>query len=46
MMDVPSIAQYFRIYSYLDTLILLKGGHTHPTNSYFLLKNLILEVKY
>ena len=45
MMDVPSIAQYFRIYRYLDALTLLIGGYTHPTNSYFLLENLIFEVK-
>jgi len=43
MMDVPNIPQYFMIYSYLDAILFLKGGHTHPTNSYFSYENHFLK---
>jgi len=34
---------YNLIYSCYKSLILLKGGHTHPTNSYFPLEKHILR---
>jgi len=44
-MHIPYISQYFEICKHIEILLLLKGGYTHPTNSYFLLENLIFEVK-
>jgi len=44
-MNILNIPQFFQICKHFGILILLKRGHTHLTNSFFLLENLFFEVK-
>lgn len=44
-MNISYFFSFKGIYTYRNSLILIKGGHTHPTNSSFSLKTHILEVK-